>query len=233
MEELSEDKLSLLKQEIYKTTVMLKENADNSLNDKIYLKNALQNISHQIKTPLTSIHILLDNIIDDPEMDPSIREDFIKQIKREISKLTYFVQLILKLSKFEVNSIELIKEEVSIKELLDESIKNVLNLCDLKDIHFKIKNNCKNKIECDVRWQVEALTNILKNAVEYSNNKSRIIIECEDNYLYSQIKIIDFGKGMDEEDVLNIFKRFYKRKNSNLDSIGIGLSLSKAIIEKR
>ena len=85
IDELSEDKLSILKQEIYKTTIMLKENAENSLKDKINLKNSLQDISHQLKTPLTSINILLDNIIDEPEMNIETRQNFIKQIKREIN----------------------------------------------------------------------------------------------------------------------------------------------------
>lgn len=232
LEDLSEDKLSILKQEIYKTTIMLKENAENSLKDKVDLKNSLQDISHQLKTPLTSISIMLDNIIDDPDMDIDVRHNFIKQIKREITNISFLVQSILKLSKFESNTIDFNRKEVSIKNIVDETLKNVSNLCDLKDIEIKIKNNSKNKIYCDCKWQIEAITNILKNAVEYSNNGSKVLLECEDNNLYSQIKITDYGKGMDKEDTLNIFKRFYKGKDSTKDSIGIGLSLAKAIIEK-
>ena len=231
LDELSEDKLSILKQEIYKTTIMLKENAENSLKDKINLKNSLQDISHQLKTPLTSINILLDNIIDNPEMVMETRQDFIKQIKREINNITFLVQSILKLSKFETNTITFNRDEVSVKKIINETIKNVSNLSDLKNVNIEINDKCKNKIKCDYKWQVEALTNIIKNAIEYSYNDSKVLIECEDNNLYSQIKIIDYGKGMDEEDVQNIFKRFYKGKDSGKDSIGIGLSLSKAIIE--
>lgn len=232
LDELSEDKLSILKQEIYKTTIMLKENAENSLKDKINLKNSLQDISHQLKTPLTSINILLDNIIDDPKMDDETRQRFIKNIKREITNITFLVQSILKLSKFEANTISFIREDVSVKKIVNETIKNVSNLCDLKNINIKVNNKCQNKINCDYKWQVEALTNILKNAVEYSYKDSKILIECDDNNVYTQIKIKDFGKGMDKEDAENIFKRFYKGKDAGKDSIGIGLSLSKAIIEK-
>ena len=232
IDDLSEDKLSILKQEIYKTTIMLKENAENSLKDKIDLKNSLQDISHQLKTPLTSISIMLDNIIDDPEMDNDVRQNFIKQIKREITNISFLVQSILKLSKFESNTIDFNRKEVSIKNIINETIRNVSNLCDLKDVEIKVNDKCKNNIYCDSKWQVEAITNILKNAVEYSDSGSKVLIECEDNNLYSQIKIIDYGKGMDKEDTLNIFKRFYKGKDSTKDSIGIGLSLSKAIIEE-
>lgn len=232
LDELSEDKLSILKQEIYKTTIMLKENAENSLKDKINLKNSLQDISHQLKTPLTSINILLDNIIDDPKMDDETRQRFIKNIKREITNITFLVQSILKLSKFEANTISFIREDVSVKKIVNETIKNVSNLCDLKNINIEFNNKCQNKINCDYKWQVEALTNILKNAVEYSYNDNKILIECDDNNAYTQIRIKDFGKGMDKEDSENIFKRFYKGKDAGKDSIGIGLSLSKAIIEK-
>ena len=232
IDDLSEDKLSILKQEIYKTTIMLKENAENSLKDKVDLKNSLQDISHQLKTPLTSISIMLENIIDDPEMDNDVRQNFIKQIKREITNISFLVQSILKLSKFESNTIDFNRKEVSTKNIINETIRNVSNLCDLKDIEIKVNNKCKNNIYCDSKWQVEAITNILKNAVEYSDSGSKVLIECEDNNLYSQIKIIDYGKGMDKEDTLNIFKRFYKGKDSTKDSIGIGLSLSKAIIEE-
>jgi len=232
LDELSEDKLSILKQEIYKTTIMLKENADNSLKDKINLKNSLQDISHQLKTPLTSINIMLDNVIDNPHMDIEIRQEFVKQIKREINNITFLVQSILKLSKFEANTITFNREEVSVKKIINETVKNVSNLSDLKNVNIEINDMSKNKIKCDYKWQVEALTNILKNAIEYSYEGNKVIIECEDNNIYTQIKIKDFGKGMDDEDTLNIFKRFYKGKEANKDSVGIGLSLSKTIIEK-
>lgn len=232
LDEISEDELSILKNEIYKTTIMLKESAINSLNDKKNLKKSLEDISHQLKTPLTSILIMLDNLIDDPKMDEVIRNDFIKDIKREIVNINFLVGSILKLSKFESNTINFIREEVSVKKIIDEAIKNVSNLCDLKNVKIEVENKCKTKINCDYRWQVEALTNIIKNAVEYSKESSKVIIECNENNVYSQIKIKDFGVGMDEEDVLNIFKRFYKGKDAGKDSIGIGLALSKVIIEE-
>lgn len=232
IDELSEDKLSILREEIYKTTIMLKENADNSLKDKINIKNSLQDISHQLKTPLTSINIMLDNISDDPNMKTEVREEFIRHIKREMASITFLVQAILKLSRFESNTITFYPKEVSVQKIIDAVISNVSNLSDLKNICIVVDNRCKNKIKCDFKWQVEALTNILKNAIEYSYNDNKVILECNDNNLYTEFRIKDFGKGMSEEDTINIFKRFYKGKNAGKDSIGIGLSLSKAIIEK-
>lgn len=230
--DVSEDKLSILKHEIYKTTVMLKENTEKANQDKINLKNSLQDISHQLKTPLTSSIIMLDNIIDDLENDIEIKPEFIKKIKKDISKISFLIQSILKLSMFESNTITFIRKEIPVKKIINSSIENIENLCDLKNIKIVVKDRSKNKIYCDYRWQVEALTNILKNAVDYSFNDSIIIVEVDKNNTYTQIKIKDFGKGMSEDETINIFKRFYKGKNSSSDSNGIGLSLAKAIIEK-
>lgn len=230
--DVSEDKLSILKHEIYKTTVMLKENTEKANQDKINLKNSLEDISHQLKTPLTSSIIMLDNIIDDLENDIEIKPEFIKKVKKDISKISFLIQSILKLSMFESNTITFIRKEIPVKKIINSSIENIENLCDLKNIKIVVKDRSKNKIYCDYRWQVEALTNILKNAVDYSFNDSIIIVEVDKNNTYTQIKIKDFGKGMSEDETINIFKRFYKGKNSSSDSNGIGLSLAKAIIEK-
>lgn len=230
--DVSEDKLSILKHEIYKTTVMLKENTEKGNQDKINLKKSLQDISHQLKTPLTSSIIMLDNIIDDLENNIEIKPEFIKKVKKDISKISFLIQSILKLSMFESNTITFIRKEIPVKKIINSSIENIENLCDLKNIKIVVKDRSKKKIYCDYRWQVEALTNILKNAVDYSFNDSIIIVEVDNNNTYTQIKIKDFGKGMSEDETINIFKRFYKGKNSSSDSNGIGLSLAKAIIEK-
>lgn len=230
--DVSEDKLSILKHEIYKTTVMLKENTEKGNQDKINLKKSLQDISHQLKTPLTSSIIKLDNIIDDLENDIEIKPEFIKKVKKDISKISFLIQSILKLSMLESNTITFIRKEIPVKKIINSSIENIENLCDLKNIKIVVKDRSKKKIYCDYRWQVEALTNILKNAVDYSFNDSIIIVEVDNNNTYTQIKIKDFGKGMSEDETINIFKRFYKGKNSSSDSNGIGLSLAKAIIEK-
>ena len=226
----SEDELSILKNEIYKTTIMLKETADNSNMDKINLKKSLEDISHQLKTPLTSILIMLDNIIDDPDMDKNVRNDFIHDIKRNIININFLVQSILKLSKFDSNTITFNKTETNISYIVNESIKNVSALCDLKDIKVIVKDSIDSTIICDSKWQIEAITNILKNSIEHSNND--VIINYSSNSVYSMIEIIDNGEGISKKDINHIFERFYKGENSSKDSIGIGLALSKMIIDE-
>ncbi len=227
----SEDELSILKNEIYKTMVMLKETKDISLKDKINLKKSLEDISHQIKTPLTSILVMLDNLIDDSKMDDKIKEEFIRDIKRNVTNINFLVQNILKLSKFDANSINFVKEKKFVKDILEEANKNVSILCDLKNIKIKITGDEQIMINCDFRWQVEAITNIIKNCVEYSFFNSKIDIFFERNSAYVTITIKDYGCGIDNQEINKIFERFYKGKKAYVDSIGIGLALAKTIIE--
>ena len=232
IEENEEGNLSILKNELYKTTIMLKEQAENSYNDKINLKSSLEDISHQLKTPLTSINIMLDNILDNPKMDDETKLDFITDIKRETNNINFLIQALLKLSKFDTNTVKFNNEENDLNQIINEAIKNVSVLCDLKNI--KIIFNCKNNLNliCDKKWQIESLTNIIKNCVEYSEENNKININVENNKIYYLIKIKDYGKEINKKDLNHIFERFYKGKNSKNDSIGIGLALSKAIIEK-
>ena len=227
----SEDELSILKNEIYKTTIMLKEIAENSKQDKIKLKDSLSDISHQLKTPLTSITILIDNIIDNPEMDKETRAEFAKDIKREVTNINFLVQALLKLSKLDANSVKFINENVTVESIIEESMKNIAVLSDLRNVKIQVNGDKNAKVYCDFKWQVEAITNILKNAIEHSNTNGNIQINYEENQVYTKIEIIDYGVGIDKEDLPHIFERFYKGKNSSPESVGIGLALSKSIIE--
>ena len=233
IDDMSEDELSILKNEIYKTTVMLKEVAEHSVKAKNDLKDSLSDISHQLKTPLTSISVILDNLMDDPEMPVEVRSDFLHDIKRETRNINFLVQSLLKLSKLDSDTVVFLKEEVTAKALVDAAIQNVAMLCDLKNVTVEVKEKTTEDctVLCDFRWQVEAITNILKNCVEHSEDDSKIVITLNQNQVYTSISIRDFGEGIDEEDQKHIFERFYKGKNSSQDSVGIGLALAKAIVE--
>lgn len=231
IEENTEDELSILKNELYKITIMLKEVAENSQKDKTTLKDSLSDISHQIKTPITSILIMLDNILSDENMPEDIKKDFIKDIKREIINIKFLVESILKLSKIDSNSIKFIKKEVFIKDIINEAVKNVSMLSELKNIEIIVSGDDSIKTICDLKWQVEAITNILKNCIEHSYENRKIYINYNQNNMYTELKIEDNGTGIDAKDLPHIFERFYKGKNSSSDSVGIGLALSKLIIE--
>ncbi len=114
--------------------------------------------------------IMVDNIMDNPEMDSKTRNEFIKDIRREIININFLVNSLLKLSKLDANSVYFINKEVYVEEIILESIKNVSVLCDLKNIDILVDGNKQIKINCDLKWQVEAITNILKNCVEHSKD---------------------------------------------------------------
>lgn len=228
----NEGELSILKNEISKTTTMLRQVADNSVKDKLNLKDSLGDISHQLKTPLTSITIMIDNILDSPDMNEKTRKKFLINIKREILNINFLVMSLLKLSKFDANVVKFNKESVYLKDIIIESIKNVSMIKELKNITIKVSGDDNIKLLCDFKWQVESITNILKNSIEHTSEYGTVEVNYSENKLYTRILIKDNGKGIDSDDLPHIFDRFYKGKNGSDDSFGIGLSLSKTIIEK-
>lgn len=228
----NEGELSILKNEISKTTTMLRQVADNSVNDKLNLKDSLGDISHQLKTPLTSITIMIDNILDNPDMNEKTRKKFLINIKREILNINFLVMSLLKLSKFDANVVKFNKESVYLKDIIIESIKNVSMIKELKNITIKVSGDDNIKLSCDFKWQVESITNILKNSIEHTSEYGTVEVNYSENKLYTRILIKDNGKGIKSDDLPHIFDRFYKGKNGSDDSFGIGLSLSKTIIEK-
>lgn len=227
-----EDELSLLKNELYKITVMLKEQTELLKKDKINLKDSISDISHQLKTPLTSISILLDDILENPNMNKKTRDEFLYNIRQEVNNIQILVQNLLKLSKFDENVIEFKKEKINVKDLINHSLNKLEIIRELKNISIHVDCDKKIYINGDSTWEAEAISNILKNSIEYSDKDANIDIKVEDNPFYVKIIIKDYGKGIKEKDLKNIFKRFYKGENSVSGSIGIGLNLSQKIVEK-
>lgn len=232
IEENDNGELSKLRNELYKTTVLLKETAEISEKEKENLSTAIADISHQLKTPLTSIRIMLDNIQDDPDMEKEVREDFLREISKQIDWISSLVVALLKIAKFDSGTIKMENNEINAKNLIDNIVSNLAILMELKNIEIITTVDEKATFIADYKWQQEALTNILKNAIEHSKHNSRIYITVENTNLFLKIIIKDEGSGIDKEDLKHIFQRFYKTKNSSENSIGIGLPLAKAIIEQ-
>lgn len=232
IDENSEDELSNLKNELYKITVMLKEESENSKKDKENLKISVQDISHQLKTPLTSISIMLDNIKENPEMDEKTKQKFIFEISRQIEWINWLVISMLKLSKLDADVVEFYPEKINISKFISEIIKNLEIPIEIKNQNIITEGKEDSCFEGDYKWQQEAVTNIVKNCIEHNKDGGNIFIKYEENNLYTKISIKDEGEGIDKEDLRHIFERFYKGKNSSENSVGIGLALAKSIIEK-
>ena len=232
IEDNGEDEISRLRNELYKTTILLRESAENSEKEKTNLSNSLADISHQLKTPLTSIRIMLDNIEENPNMDEKTRNEFIEEISRQIDWISSLVISLLKLAKFDAGAIIMQDTQINVKKLIDNVINNLAIMIDIKNIKIEEKIDEDVILRADYNWQLEALTNIIKNCIEHSKEDSKIKIEVENNSIFVKIKITDEGEGIAKEDLSHIFERFYKSKQVSENSIGIGLSLAKTIIEK-
>ena len=228
----NESSLSNLQNQLYKITILLREQKELEHQEKENLKDLLQNISHQFKTPLTSMTIMIDNILN-TKMPEQQKKEFLKEISNQIEHLNFLTHSLLKISCFDAGVITLKKEEVNIRKLLEEALKKVEILIELKNINIQVEAKEDLVLLIDHNWQLEALTNILKNAIEYSKENGQIILQASQNSFYTEIIIKDFGKGIPKNDLKNIFKKFYKGKNSSSNSVGIGLSLAHTIITKQ
>ncbi len=256
IKENAEDELSNLRNELYKITLMLKEEAENSKKDKKFLAKSLSDISHQIKTPLTSISIMLDELKDNQNMDEETRQRFIFEISRQAEQISFLTIALLKLSKLDSGTVEFEKSKYRLDVLVQNAIKNLEIPLEIKNIQVETnfdevsevnkeknlnnnsaKNNKLNKASLEVigdyRWTLEAVTNIIKNCIEHTQESKKIHIQIRVTNVYTELIIEDEGEGIDEKDLKHIFERFYKGKNSSENSFGIGLSLSKTILEKQ
>ena len=228
----SEDELSNLKNELYKITVMLKEESEISKKDKENIKISVEDISHQLKTPLTSITIMLDNLKDNPNMDENIKQKFIFEISKQINWINWLVISMLKLSKLDANVVQFYKEKINLKKFINEIIKNLEILIEIRNQQIIINGDENATFIGDYKWQQEAITNIIKNCLEHNKENGKIYIKYEENTLFTKIIIKDEGEGIPKEDLKHIFERFFKGQNSSENSVGIGLALAKNIIEK-
>ena len=227
----SETADSRLQNEIYKTTVTLREAAQQAAESREKLKTALSDISHQLKTPLTSVIITTENLLDNPDLPPELRQEFLRDIYRSSNHISFLVQSLLTLSKLDADSIVLKRKPEPLRAVFSEVTQNIAVLAELKGVSVTADDNGVT-LDCDKKWLCEALSNIAKNCVEHTDEGGAVRLSAESNPLYTKITVSDNGQGIAPEDLPHIFERFYRGKNAADDSVGIGLALSKTIVEK-
>lgn len=225
----TEGELSILKNNLYKVITLLQSQNEYLKNDKLYLADSIADISHQLKTPLTSMMVMCELL--ENEENPDKRQEFVAVINNQLSKMKWLITNILKISKLDADATEFKREEVSISKVLDDSLKPFVLTAELKNI--AIQNGANDFVfNGDESWTVEAVSNIVKNCLEHTNDGGKIIISSDSTNLYNKLTISDNGCGIAEEDLPHIFERFYHGKNSSKDSVGIGLALAKTVFEK-
>lgn len=225
----TEGELSILKNNLYKVITLLQSQNEYLKNDKLYLADSIADISHQLKTPLTSMMMMCELL--ENEENPDKRQEFVAVINNQLSKMKWLITNILKISKLDADATEFKREEVSISKVLDDSLKPFVLTAELKNI--AIQNSANDFVfNGDESWTVEAVSNIVKNCLEHTNDGGKIIISSDSTNLYNKLTISDNGCGIAKEDLPHIFERFYHGKNSSKDSVGIGLALAKTVFEK-
>lgn len=225
----TEGELSILKNNLYKVITLLQSQNEYLKNDKLYLADSIADISHQLKTPLTSMMMMCELL--ENEENPDKRQEFVAVINNQLSKMKWLITNILKISKLDADATEFKREEVSISKVLDDSLKPFVLTAELKNV--AIQNGANDFVfNGDENWTVEAVSNIVKNCLEHTNDGGKIIIASDSTNLYNKLTISDNGCGIAEEDLPHIFERFYHGKNSSKDSVGIGLALAKTVFEK-
>lgn len=225
----TEGELSLLKSQIYKVTNMLSEHGTLLREDKEKLTDAISDISHQLKTPLTSMMVMAD-LLRDNRLDGAKRSEFTRNLRVQLERMDWLVSSLLKLSKIDAGTIMFKKEPVSVPVLIDKVIEPLLVPLDIKGLQLEIEGDPQAAFSGDLNWSAEALINILKNCVEHTPEGGQLSIGYTENALYTEIAIADNGSGILKQDLPHIFKRFYKGQNAGDDSVGIGLAMAYSII---
>lgn len=224
-----EGEISILKNNLYKVIVLLRSQNAMLEKDKVYLADALANISHQLKTPLTSMMVMTELL--EREQDEAKRKQFVETIDKQLEKMKWLITYLLKLSKLDAGTIVFHTDEIALEEVLEASIEPYLLTMDLRNIHVE-KGKLEGTIQGDFNWTCEAVGNIVKNCMEHMEDGGHLYVETKDYSLYQSLILRDDGCGIEKDELPHIFKRFYNGKREKKDSVGIGLALSKAIVEK-
>lgn len=229
----SEDELSNLKNQLYKIMIYLKEQADRERDSRKVLADSVSDISHQLKTPLTSAVIMLDNLTDNPDMDPATRRKFIAEAARQVDSMKWMIVSMLKLSRLDAGIIEFEEKEFSLDEMIASGAESLEVLAELKSQTVEIAGAKGAYLTGDFRWNREAFVNILKNAIEHSPEEAKITVKVEENAVYTAIAVSNPGEPISREMERQIFRRYYSAARSADDNAGIGLPLAKAIVERQ
>lgn len=224
-----EGELSILKNNIYKVTLMLSEHRALLQRDKIQLTDAISDISHQLKTPLTSMMVMAD-LLSDAKLPVTKRTEFTRNIRIQLERIEWLVSSLLKLSKIDAGTVQFRKDQIAVKNLIQKALEPMMIPMDIKEQTVSITGEDTVSFLGDLNWTAESVINILKNCVEHTHEGGVISISFSENVLFTEIIIADNGKGIPKEDLPYIFKRFYKGKNASEDSVGIGLAMAYSII---
>lgn len=225
----TEGELSILSNNLYKVITLLRTQNDLLAQDKVRLADSLADISHQLKTPLTSMMMMTDLLRE--ETDPEKQTEFIEVMETQLGRMRWLILNLLKLSKLDAGTIELKCEKKTLRSTLQEAMQPFLVMMELKEITL-LDQTEDFSYKGDQHWTAEAIGNIIKNCIEHMEKDGRLTLRTARTHIYDALYITDDGCGIAPKDLPHIFERFYQGSSPSGESVGIGLALSKAILEK-
>lgn len=227
-----EGELAILQDEIYKMVIRLQEQAEMLQTDKRFLADSLADISHQIRTPLTSLN-LIAAMLKKSDITQQRRIELVQEMTVLLENTNWLISTLLKISRLDANTVELKREKVKISDLVEKVKEMFLIPMEVKEQAFIVRMKGNETFFGDLSWTIEALSNVVKNCIEHTPAGGSIIVSSMENPLYTEILIEDNGSGIDQEDLPHLFERFYRGKNTKEQSYGIGLALARMIISNQ
>ncbi|MBD8499525.1 HAMP domain-containing sensor histidine kinase [Paenibacillus arenosi] len=210
---------------------IIRKSMQDLLEEKKFLGQMLQDISHQLKTPLTTISIYNELMLNE-QLPRQQQVQLLQNNEVQITRMNVLIQNLLKVAKIDARAISFDKERANLVESVEEVVDRLASMINERQLSVQWDVPDEIVMAYDKLWMQEAVMNLLKNAIEHSKPNGEIRIQVNDTPIYSELVIQDFGEGIDAEELPHIFDRFYKASSSKKpDSIGIGLALAKAIIE--
>lgn len=225
-----EGELSILQDKVNKLTIMLREKNDLLHKEKVLLVDSIADISHQIRTPLTALNIVVESMRKE-NVGNSSNLQYCREMVSILKRVDSLVLSLLKIAKLDADAVKFNIEYIEFKTLINKVMEVLAIPMEIKE--QEVIEDISGGFYGDMSWTVEAISNIMKNCHEHMDMGGKLYVTTKENPIYSEIIVRDTGKGIEQEDLPHLFERFYKGKNSGENSVGIGLALSKMIINKQ
>lgn len=226
----NEGELAILKNELSKLTLRLSQQNLALAEDKRYLADSMADISHQLRSPLTSLS-LIHTLLQEPDLTQERYQQLLRELAQQLARMDWLIEAMLKISRMDAGTVQFYPLEISAQQLVENAVATLLVPMELKGVTFVTDYiSAPITLTVDPAWTAEALSNVIKNCVEHTPSGGQITVTVQDNNLYTQFLVEDTGDGFCREDLPHLFERFYKGKNASDNSIGIGLALSRLIV---
>lgn len=227
--EFQEGEFSILSSEIHKMTIRLREQNNDLSHEKQFMKEALEDMSHQLRTPLTSM-MLIAGMLRKQELSPRERIRQVQELMKLLSQMQWEIETLLKISRFDAGAVRFQKSEIRMADLIQNALAPLEISLELKNITVRKEIDGEPAFEGDMPYCTEAVTNILKNCMEHTPEGGEIQIRAFQNAIYTGLTITDSGEGIPEEDLPRLFERFYRGKEFSSNGFGLGLAFAQKII---